>query len=438
MNKGKDEGITLIALVITIIVLLILAGVTIQTLTGDNGLLKKAEEAKNTAEQANIEEEVQLALIEGQTDKYFSSNSSIEEKIKSIFEKSYGQGNIDVSRAGKNYKAKVKSTKTAYRIKENGTIEKYEEMDPTNVYARLDDEGILYLRATQIDDRYKPYTNCYSLQSNLNTTKDSVLYVDIEEPIAPTTAAQMFYECKNIIKIFNIENLHTENITNMAEMFCHLEKINTIDISRFDTSKVTSMSRMFDCCCKIDNLDLSGFNTNNVKAMNQMFFGCGLLKEIDVSGFSTGCVENMWGMFNGCSKVEILNVEVFDTSNVKNMGQMFNECQSLKSINLSNFNTSNVTDMNKMFRYCKALTNINLSNFNTDKTTNFYDLFSGCVNLKYIDLSNSFKINTGSNCNYILNSVNLNTLKIRCFQDTADQFKTLYSGLTDSNFEIVD
>ena len=40
--KGK-KGITLIALVITIIVLLILAGVTIATLTGDNGILKQAD-----------------------------------------------------------------------------------------------------------------------------------------------------------------------------------------------------------------------------------------------------------------------------------------------------------------------------------------------------------------------------------------------------------
>ena len=44
-ENGKN-GITLIALVITIIVLLILAGVTIATLTGDNGILTKAQNAK--------------------------------------------------------------------------------------------------------------------------------------------------------------------------------------------------------------------------------------------------------------------------------------------------------------------------------------------------------------------------------------------------------
>ena len=43
---GKKRGITLIALIVTIIVLLILAGVTIATLTGENGILTKENTAK--------------------------------------------------------------------------------------------------------------------------------------------------------------------------------------------------------------------------------------------------------------------------------------------------------------------------------------------------------------------------------------------------------
>ena len=50
IQQKKEKGITLIALVITIIVLLILAGVTIATLTGDNGILTKANEAKESTE----------------------------------------------------------------------------------------------------------------------------------------------------------------------------------------------------------------------------------------------------------------------------------------------------------------------------------------------------------------------------------------------------
>ena len=58
--KSSAKGITLIALVITIIVLLILAGVSIATLTGDNGILTQAKEAKEKTEEAKRKEEQQL------------------------------------------------------------------------------------------------------------------------------------------------------------------------------------------------------------------------------------------------------------------------------------------------------------------------------------------------------------------------------------------
>ncbi len=61
-REQKNNGITLIALVITIIVLLILAGVTIATLTGDNGILTRASEASERTKQANAEEQVKLAV----------------------------------------------------------------------------------------------------------------------------------------------------------------------------------------------------------------------------------------------------------------------------------------------------------------------------------------------------------------------------------------
>ena len=62
LKKKENKGITLIALVITVIVLLILAGVTIATLTGENGILTKASEASEKTKQANAEEQVKLAV----------------------------------------------------------------------------------------------------------------------------------------------------------------------------------------------------------------------------------------------------------------------------------------------------------------------------------------------------------------------------------------
>ena len=63
-RKTNNKGITLIALVITIIVLLILAGVSISMLTGENGILTQASNAKKVTEEAAKEENSKLSSIE--------------------------------------------------------------------------------------------------------------------------------------------------------------------------------------------------------------------------------------------------------------------------------------------------------------------------------------------------------------------------------------
>lgn len=63
MNKKSNNGITLIALVVTIIVLLILAGVSIAMLTGRNGILSRATEAEYVNTMKRVDEEVKLAQI---------------------------------------------------------------------------------------------------------------------------------------------------------------------------------------------------------------------------------------------------------------------------------------------------------------------------------------------------------------------------------------
>ena len=62
--KEKQKGITLIALVITIIVLLILAGVSIAMLTGDNGILMQASDSKIETAVGTVKE--QLKLLQGE------------------------------------------------------------------------------------------------------------------------------------------------------------------------------------------------------------------------------------------------------------------------------------------------------------------------------------------------------------------------------------
>ena len=66
--KEAQKGITLIALVITIIVLLILAGVSIAMLTGQNGILTQAQNAKTTTANKSAEEKVKLSVMGARAD----------------------------------------------------------------------------------------------------------------------------------------------------------------------------------------------------------------------------------------------------------------------------------------------------------------------------------------------------------------------------------
>lgn len=75
----EQKGVTLIALVITIIVLLILAGVSIAMLTGDNGILTKASNSNETNSIAQIKEDVSLAVSEimaNKADPTYNGNES--------------------------------------------------------------------------------------------------------------------------------------------------------------------------------------------------------------------------------------------------------------------------------------------------------------------------------------------------------------------------
>ena len=62
-NEKKSKGITLISLVVTIIVLLILAGVSIAMLTGDNGIITQAQRAKDETDKASSLEAVQVEAL---------------------------------------------------------------------------------------------------------------------------------------------------------------------------------------------------------------------------------------------------------------------------------------------------------------------------------------------------------------------------------------
>ena len=87
-KEQKNKGITLIALVVTIIVLLILAGVTIATLAGDNGILTRATQSKEQTKLTDEQEKIKLSATEvlTKTNGKEISQDNLEEALGEYFE----------------------------------------------------------------------------------------------------------------------------------------------------------------------------------------------------------------------------------------------------------------------------------------------------------------------------------------------------------------
>lgn len=86
MKSFQNRGITLIALVITIIILLILAGITISSLSGDNGLFSRAKEAKYETEKAQLKENLQIEALSSFDTKGNFDINKCEENIRNNLE----------------------------------------------------------------------------------------------------------------------------------------------------------------------------------------------------------------------------------------------------------------------------------------------------------------------------------------------------------------
>ena len=88
MKTKEMKGITLVALVITIVVLLILAGVSINTVLGDDGIIKKAKEAAEATRRASAEEEMNRLVLEYQL-------ASNDETLESFLQEKVTEGRIN-------------------------------------------------------------------------------------------------------------------------------------------------------------------------------------------------------------------------------------------------------------------------------------------------------------------------------------------------------
>ena len=164
-QKMKERGITLIALVVTIIILLILAGVTLNIALSDNGLFSKAKKAADDYNQKSIEEELQILYAEKQMENY-ENKSSGKADVTELLEEKLGEGNItqeninDFNNHLKQYGEEIKgisSTTDFAKIGQEGET----EYPIDGIYVQLSDIS-LDSGFTPIGTEENPFTGVYN------------------------------------------------------------------------------------------------------------------------------------------------------------------------------------------------------------------------------------------------------------------------------------
>ncbi len=125
----QSKGITLIALIVTIIILLILAGITIGTITGDNGIINKAQSAKEETEIANEKEVVEKATVQTMGNNKFGNVE--KDGLQDELDKETGEGKTEVSDIGGEFEVFFKESERYYTVDKDGNVEMIVEEENT-------------------------------------------------------------------------------------------------------------------------------------------------------------------------------------------------------------------------------------------------------------------------------------------------------------------
>ena len=392
--KFGKRGITLIALVVTIIVLLILAGVAIATLTGNNGILTRAQEAKNKTEEAALEEKIKLLAAETMINQY--TGESEEKTAQELQYELNNQGeNVLVVQWDKYIIFDLNENKE-YRGMSDGNVEYYGESSMGNIlknttetnpeqsesrnngYIGVGTDGNTvnldlweYAIDNDVDD-----PKGYTLNNNIELRGTSIIDISgrsgyvageneknivdgkikgcvprylkpnqSESWVAVTSMFATFYNIKTLTTPPEIPN----TVTSLAETFLYCDNLTSMPEIPSD---VTYMGSTFNSCSKLVNVTKI---TNKVTDMTCAFMLCTSLENFESIPDS---VTSLQATFYGCKNLKkIENIG----KKVKNMYMTFTECTNLKTVPEI---PSSVTDMRQTFQGCSSLTGLIIINAN--------------------------------------------------------------------------
>ncbi len=368
------RGITLIALVITIIVLLILAGVTIATLTGNNGILTRAQEAKTKTTEAEDIEKIRLAMSEAQIGEngYQELNqNSLQEALASEFE---GRNVIASDNGDGTFTISCLDTLKDYTISGNNIEEgiDWNEAMANAVAPESQDEerneGVIGIgtdgKPVDMDlweYTFDSNTEGYALNTieDLNGTKRENGY----KGEIDTLTGKIEGTIPQYIK--NVDSNSYIAVTNLYDTFRGLNELKTI--SKIP-STVINMSCSFELCSNLEKIPQLPANVTDI---SWAFHGTGItyINELPET------IEMINGTFYGCNNLQ--NVEIKIPDKVLSTDSLFKACENLKKISIQLNNS--VENIGGMFTGCIGLESCNITIPKNVKDTHM--LFENCYKL---------------------------------------------------------
>ena len=391
MKKVKgSKGITLVALVITVIVLLILAGITISAISGENGIIQKAVEARTQTDIANVKEQARLDITELQMDKL--GEEITEEELETILLK---YGSFEESEKEKDILDRILTTEKGNKIQVSEIYEgniKTEGGLPIKIRVNTGEDGNVVLPISKDEDCVVDWGD-NTTTANKENKKQNIKIASVNDNISVATAPtpngiKHTYTEKNVEKTVTISGSVKEIITNKP-IYATNEKI--IEIEQWGETGLEVVD-LSDCenLRKIASPSKKSFE--NLKSDEERYDGlcfrltsCSSLKEIPADLFkycnnTSGFVDT----FIGCTSLTTIPEELFaDCQNVFGFKYTFAGCTSLTTIPEGLFaNCPNVVNFGATFAGCTSLTTIPQTLFdNCQKVESFAGTFNNCTSL---------------------------------------------------------